>query len=288
MNQMAEEEYPSVLRYSLIIIALIFSIVVGQDNIIFPHNFHIEDQEIECSECHDGIETSSTVASRFLPTMDTCGDCHDVDDGDCSQCHAEEDDPLPLTESLATSGMKFPHVRHLKVFSDCLKCHDHIMEDDGEEIFPVWDKKDCAECHQQTRPKSHEDSWISDHGLTVNDFSLDGCNQCHTSSTCDQCHEYQQIEPKVHPGDFIYNHGFDFRAGVMECTTCHDIARDCQTCHKQNNVWPVSHNQADWSNFISGDGGLHGEAAESEPEVCQACHQFESTNSCMNSGCHQS
>lgn len=282
---MAEEEFPFVLRFSIIPV-IVLTLLHGQDRIIFPHDYHLEEEELECSECHSGVESSASVADRFLPDMETCGSCHDVEDGDCSQCHTVEDDPLPLSESLATSGLVFSHNRHLQSISDCYSCHRHIPEDDGEEVYPAWTEKDCSACHKNTRPENHDDSWVGDHGVMVNSYSLDACGQCHTESTCEQCHKYQQIEPRVHGSDFIYSHGFDFRSGTMECTTCHDVARDCQSCHLENNVWPVSHNQADWANFISGDGGLHGEAAEYEPEVCQACHQIESTSSCMKSGCH--
>lgn len=276
------------LRYRFIPLftILILSLISAQGRIIFPHSLHVIDQELECSLCHEGVETSSTVADRFMPTMETCGDCHDVDD-DCSMCHGDDDEYLTLSESLKTSGMSFPHVRHLVRINDCFTCHGHLEEDDGEKIFPVWTQKDCKACHTSTKPDSHGDFWISEHGISVNSYALDGCSMCHTQQTCDQCHEFQQIEPRVHEVDFIYNHGFDLRSGAMECTSCHDFARDCQACHNDNNIWPASHNRPEWSNILEGDGGLHGEAAENEPEVCQACHNLESaTNSCYSTGCH--
>ena len=283
---MVEEVFLSVLRYKISYLFLLSAFLFGQDRIFFPHGFHVEDQEIECSTCHAGVEESSTVSNRYMPTMDTCADCHDVDD-DCSMCHMDENEEyLPLSESLPTSGMNFPHNTHLKKISDCATCHSHILEDDGEEVYPVWNQKDCKACHTKTKPGSHNDFWVSGHGLSVSSYSLDGCAQCHASSTCDQCHQYQQFEPRVHGSDYLYNHSFDFKSGAMECTSCHDIARDCQSCHRDNNVWPADHNQSNWATMMN-DGGLHGEAAENEPDVCQACHQIESaTNTCLRSGCH--
>jgi hypothetical protein len=133
-----------------------------------------------------------------------------------------------------------------------------------------------------SRPKSHDLAWIELHGSEINSSTINNCVLCHTNNSCEECHRLQQFTPQTHPVDFLFVHGFEAKAGVMECSTCHEIIEDCYSCHVQNKVMPMNHNFHNW--VSTSEGGLHGEFAESEAELCATCHLPSKDSSCLK--CH--
>ncbi|NOZ74764.1 MAG: cytochrome c3 family protein [FCB group bacterium] len=255
------------------------------DRIPFPHDFHVQEAEIECVICHSNASESQSVFTQsLLPTMETCGDCHDIDD-DCGLCHTNMDEPLPLAESRPQYTQDFSHQNHLEKNMECSTCHAYILEDDGSTPGKLWQPVDCQNCHQQKKPEFHTLDWKQNHGLGMNLASQDRCEVCHTSDFCDQCHQYQPFEPKVHAGDYIQRHGFEARTGVTDCGTCHDVEATCYTCHRQRLIMPLDHSIPNWANRIPGEGGRHGEAALDSPEICQVCHRLDRDATCLD--CHE-
>lgn len=271
-------------RYSLIFIIPITILFSQQDNIIFPHQFHIEDVELECSMCHSGIEQSTSLEVRFLPEMETCTECHEIED-DCSLCHTNPEEPLPTADSYPASGMEFSHSFHLTKKKDCSACHGYIYEDDGSGLPKSWKENDCRECHIHSHPESHTLDWTKLHGAEVNIATKSNCGLCHTETSCDQCHQLQEFEPENHPSDYLMTHGFDFRSGITDCSTCHDLTYDCRSCHEVEVVMPMDHNMPDWAGEFLDDGGMHSDAAMDEPETCQVCHEPAVDNTCLR--CHE-
>lgn len=253
-----------------------------------PHQFHLEELELECDLCHEEANESVSLDVRILPEKDLCLECHDGDTApdECSTCHFGDDDPQTYRELLPRSGPFFSHVFHLAKKPNCSDCHDYVYSDEGLAPPVRWSEKRCRECHQSSRPDYHTADWVSVHGIQVNHLTEQKCRVCHEQTFCDQCHQLQQFEPKVHPVSFILNHGFDARSGIMDCSSCHDVVRYCQTCHKQNSVMPMDHNLPDWvgTSIILEDGGLHSSAALDAVDVCQACHNPSSDRTCLR--CH--
>ncbi len=271
-------------RYSIILI-LFSGIILSQvDYIKFPHTLHIDDEEIECETCHEGVENSTSLSERYLPSMDVCSDCHEVDDDDeCGSCHAKEDDPLTFEDFQPTSGLDFSHAFHTSSFSNiCLDCHDYFEKENSEDPPSPWKESDCRACHTSNKPKNHYVGWLPIHGLELISFDNEKCSMCHTELYCNQCHTNQQVEPRIHQNDYSLNHGFDARSGVKDCGTCHDIIGDCYSCHSQYNAMPLDHILPDWVNVLSG--GEHGTAALDAPMTCKSCHILEKESTCMR--CH--
>ena len=46
----------------------------------FSHKYHVLGEEIECETCHEPANKSVTGKDNLLPTMETCADCHDIED----------------------------------------------------------------------------------------------------------------------------------------------------------------------------------------------------------------
>ncbi|MBC8216621.1 MAG: cytochrome c3 family protein [Candidatus Marinimicrobia bacterium] len=264
-------------RFNLVFI-LFFTFVLGQDRdiILFPHQYHVEDEELSCGDCHGGIELSVAVNDHaFLPLMDVCAECHedevdeDSDDADCTLCHTNEEDADTYPDIVKRSGPDFSHQLHLESGKDCFSCHQNIETDEAEDGRKLWADADCQACHVVSTPTSHDISWIDYHGAELTPAGGDACHLCHTESSCDQCHQLQQYAPKTHQADYLLAHGYDVRFGSKDCSTCHSLSDDCLRCHTEQQVMPMDHNFANWATI---EGGMHTDVAMDEVDVCQSCH----------------
>ena len=273
-------------KITIILFPLIFLFGQEQDRILFQHSLHVDDMELACEECHTNVSNADGPSWDIFPKQDLCLQCHDGDTADdaCEYCHSNPDDPLPFNESWNVSELGFSHSVHLTESEDCSKCHSYINNDDEIGLPNVWNESDCQTCHKDldTGPRSHDFAWEQFHGSEVNSSTDNNCALCHTNNSCEECHQLQQFTPETHPVDYLFVHGFDAKAGVMECSTCHEIIEDCYSCHVENQVMPMNHNFHNWVSLTNG--GLHGEFAESEAELCVTCHLPSRDSSCLK--CH--
>lgn len=276
---------------TMLIVLLSLGFSQDRDRIYFPHDFHIE-EELDCSDCHENVEESTTINDReLLPSMDeVCADCHenavdeDSEDSDCELCHTKADNPLTYLPFISRRGPDFSHKQHLDTYDDCLVCHGSIEGDDGSEPAFVWKENDCQSCHSYQKPKSHIAGWKNEHGFSMNNFTGDNCALCHDNNTCYNCHQYQQVALQVHNSDYLSIHGFEASAGVYECSTCHSREEDCTSCHTSQNIMPMNHNFPNWVGVFLPNGGEHGSSALDAPDVCQVCHEPSNDPSCRD--CH--
>ncbi|MBC8344863.1 MAG: hypothetical protein ISR82_03365 [Candidatus Marinimicrobia bacterium] len=280
------------LKFKIIYIAL-FALILSQDRdqIRFPHDYHIEEEELTCEECHESIELSEAIVDHsFLPSKDLCADCHedaidkDSEDSDCVMCHTNESAPLSYPEKQRVMASDFSHGGHLDRFKSCAICHGGIESDDGSGQAFVWTPNDCNACHSTHQPETHTFNWQKEHGLSMNGSVGESCSQCHDNTYCDNCHRYQQFTPLTHPTNYIMQHGWEAVSGFQECSTCHSREQDCVSCHEQQNVMPMNHNFPNWAGLLSQDGGEHSIYAKDTPELCQTCHRPQVEESC--SRCH--
>ena len=76
----------------------------------FSHKFHL-DGITDCQTCHTGVLKSTSLNGELLPTMDDCGQCHDVeDDNNCKMCHYG-DNYEPFIQRKA--NLNFNHSFHI-------------------------------------------------------------------------------------------------------------------------------------------------------------------------------
>ena len=275
-------------RFNIIVFLIPLVFVFGQDKdrTLFQHSLHVDDMELSCEECHAGVKEADGSSWSIFPKMDLCLECHDGDTADdaCEYCHSNPDNPLSIGEKWANSGLGFSHKTHLAETDDCNKCHNYINDDDEIRLpKKVWNESDCQACHinLEAGPANHNLAWMEIHGSEINSSTENNCALCHTNNSCEECHQLQQFTPETHPVDYMLTHGFEAKAGVMECSTCHELIEDCYTCHVENQIMPMNHN---FHNWVSTSGGLHGEFAESEAELCATCHLPAKDSSCLK--CH--
>lgn len=71
-------------------------------HIQLPHQFHIENVEAQCTDCHNNIAHDFRRVATNRPPMDNCLQCHSAaSDDSCQTCHLS---PLPSPPSPVTSS----------------------------------------------------------------------------------------------------------------------------------------------------------------------------------------
>jgi len=276
------------LLVTLLLMAIAPTIRAETPDLLFSHDIHAE--AAECTDCHDQVATSINGRDDLLPTMETCAQCHDVDDENgCTQCHRNGDEPI-LMERIDDYLPRFTHKNHVDQLISCLTCHTGVNNSTGisESHLPPMSLcischdtpatfAGCALCHEPDRdlqPLDHKTGWMNAHSCS----QLDQCSMCHTASSCEDCHMGSEGVILYHSSEFAQTHGMDFRMKTTECTLCHQDYSSCRTCHETNAIAPVSHLLP----FYTANG--HGLDAISDPDYCRVCHDTESSGLCAT--CH--
>ncbi len=250
------------------------------DRIIFPHDLHFE-EELDCDACHDGAATSTMATDYLLPDMDACSDCHDVDDEDeCAMCHTNADEAGEYDRPVYGANL-FAHAAHLVGELDCASCHGkptaaqptvpgkpdcRVCHETAEEYA------DCRLCHaaaQNLLPVNHTTTWSNSHGLCARE-NPDQCWQCHTETSCQDCHAGDNVRPRSHRLNYAFDHALDARGNQMQCATCHLEPTYCSNCHIAERVLPQDHSQVGW--VRNNGGGYHATEGLFNLESCIACH----------------
>ena len=264
----------------------------------FNHQLHVEDNEMQCSDCHSATEEGG----MDNPSMDKCSECHEIDvdrpSDECLQCHSFKSslNDYAVEESAAEKpesyrDLIFSHEYHEDV--ECSTCHEGI-EKQSRLADIEWPEmttcqqchngddapSECSACHEVIRrekaPPSHHGDWAEHHGFEKR-FEK-SCDYCHGPGKqfCNDCHQTKK------PRDHIFNwktsqHGQDATHDRRLCAVCHP-ASYCSDCHRSQK--PVSHARADWMTYTRENG--HAEAAHHNFRSCNVCH---STSECRD--CHQ-
>ena len=132
------------------------TVEVDRQPVEFNHRLHVEDLELECSECH---RFYNEEAFSGLPTADTCAFCHEEPAGEsASEARLvellEQGEPLEWQRLFRQPPHVFySHSRHVAVAEiDCPACHGAFAE---SEKPPSRVRKlmmdDCVDCHEQEK-----------------------------------------------------------------------------------------------------------------------------------------
>ncbi len=272
------------MRYLLFCLALYVAPAVvladQPDRIQFPHELHFEN-DVECATCHEGAAASMTADDLLLPEMDVCADCHETDDDDnCGMCHTNVDEAGDYHRQVFGAAL-FAHAPHLDRDLTCRECHG-----DPAAVQPVLPgKADCRGCHEtaddyadcrlchgenkELRPASHGEIWLSGHGLLARENQA-LCAQCHTQTTCQECHAGDNVRPRSHRLNYAFDHALEARGNEIQCATCHQEPEYCSSCHIAERVLPSNHSQVGW--VSASGGGRHATEGVFNLESCISCH----------------
>ncbi len=269
--------------------------------LIFSHEFHTVEQEIECQTCHQGALKSTSGKDDLLPDMDTCADCHDVEDeNDCTKCHTDADNVV-LMPRIDVYSPKFSHEKHLKKGLECKTCHASIVYAKAEHArwFPTMEQcqtchqkqtvlTECNDCHmpgEKLKPVSHKSDFRHTHAtlarIGTDPATQKDCRSCHQEKFCQDCHEGDNLSRRTHPLNFEFTHSFEALGKEKQCLSCHQSRVFCAECHEENNVMPHSHT-AGWA--VPEVGGRHVQDARADFAYCMTCHEQEVEEMCGK--CH--
>jgi c(7)-type cytochrome triheme protein len=282
----------------LLLSSIIFSdslslkLTIPETDIIFSHKFHVGEQELECEVCHISIFESNNSASKNLPTMDECANCHEVeDDENCTLCHKNVDEYSELVNP--NREIIFNHSLHINMDLSCDVCHGEISESEQPNIKYMPSKANCYSCHDNTKASQncnichssgisvvdiHPIGWENTHGeQAVLNESF--CSNCHIQeSFCIDCHRGDNKTGNIHDLNYFFTHGLDAKSSQKDCQRCHNNNQFCVTCHEQGMRLPLNHSKLNW--LLD-----HGQAAKTDIENCAACHET-SDPTCARAGCH--
>jgi hypothetical protein len=234
----------------------------------FSHRLHVEDQGLDCTDCHAGAEDSDEPG---MPAPLQCALCHEDLD-------AEKPPELKIATLFVDGKLRaehasalpdeviFSHLLHVSTGQECAACHGKIEESDGIGPEVAVDMDECMSCHasravanecttchsqlsQDRPPPSHDLAWREVHGSVVRARStelLDDCYLCHSESSCATCHE---IDPPQDHTNYWRRRGHAFSAAFDRdrCAACHQPDA-CNRCHEQ--ALPLSH-AGSWGGTLS-------------------------------------
>jgi len=274
------------------------------NRLIFPHKLHVQEVGAECATCHQGVESSTDNKTRFIPGMDVCASCHDVEaESGCVMCHSDPNNVV-TTPRPGKGYEAFSHKLHTGKM-ECKTCHtvQSGLADVGAP-FPMM--KNCTECHTEksvaptcnqchsagipSEPTTHKVDWKAGHALDAR-FDTEDCAMCHTapgaSSTCEKCHVGSTFGTP-HPRNFVHSTAFTRGGGLADCQACHEPESFCAACHQQKRVLPSDHSRTGWATPKPTSGGMHAKKGEMDLESCVICHaSMAQQPTCFSAGCHQ-
>ena len=270
-----------------------YKLVVPESDIIFSHQFHVEEQELECEACHLDIAASELSLDKNMPTMDECAVCHDVEDDDlCGSCHKNVDEPMAIPDP--EREIIFSHRLHIELNTECAFCHSDIASSDtpSDRYMPTKpicfschdDKKatrKCQACHSSGISVSdiHPSGWKNIHGTEAS-VREDYCAKCHADNNfCIDCHRGDNIDGTIHDLNYFFTHGLDAKSNQKNCSHCHDNQQFCVSCHESELRMPLNHSKLNWRLN-------HKFAALNDIESCANCHESTQPSTCATIGCH--
>jgi hypothetical protein len=276
----------------------------------FTHAPH-QENGVECSTCHAGIEKATSLTERHLPDSKVCADCHEGYDAPkpgapeprITFSHAGH---LPLVQNKCeTCHKKLPEMgepRYVPPMETCTGCHKHQQD---------FTQGRCRPCHVDlkgyfpTKAYSHGGDWLRLHGPAARP-SAESCASCHDQTYCAECHASTTtaarpsvIYPEevkrdfIHRGDYVSRHYVDAAADPASCRRCHG-QKFCEACHTLQNATrlapgntlrqPDSHDQPGFVNDRT-SGNFHGDHARRNVNSCASCHDQGRSSVCV--ACHQ-
>lgn len=232
--------------------------VEDETELIFNHQFHYEDQELACLECHKELDevNYSFEAEHPNPPMSQCYTCHNdlsAATDECSACHQSTVNLIPQDHRTASffDNHKFSA---MAADANCAMCHDNSF---------------CEDCHVSTT--------MIDESNTLTDFYTPYSPHKYIDDS-----KAQKIT-RVHDLNYRFSHGIDAKGKTSECQTCHEVETFCAECHSSSGgdfasegILPSSHLK---QNFImigvGSGGGEHAKLARRDIERCASCHDVQ-------------
>ncbi len=273
---------------------------------------------LTCLSCHVNVERKPGTVAH--PSSKNCAECHEGN-------HAKIEKSLVAPRTAAAqqaTAILFDHDEHLAmdaIGGQCISCHAGLVSQTGGAAFPPmgqcfechehqrqWDRGECTPCHRISDLKTlfprtflrHGVGWDRQHGTEALKTTVQ-CAQCHTTESCDDCHDVSQgltIEARkaenvdrdfIHPADFITRHAMEASAQPARCLSCHRT-ETCDSCHQARGISAgrlnaVNPHPPGWMGPNGRAMNHHGRAARRDILSCASCHDQGPNTNCID--CHR-
>jgi hypothetical protein len=236
------------------------ALVQSTEDLLFNHKFHLDRFQLQCSECHKGINVVDYAfqAVQPNPPMSQCYSCHNdrtIASNACESCHISTADLLPADHRSIT--FRTAHKFQARGFNaDCIMCHD-------------INNNSCEVCHAAN-------NIITETNLPGNFYQAYSPNNFVDDAR-------QQKLTRAHDLNYRFFHGIDARGKSTECQSCHQTETFCAQCHQSEHsdfamagIMPASHLKPGFFTFgVGTGGGEHATLARRDIERCSACHDVQ-------------
>jgi len=240
--------------------AVLSSLRAGAEPFLFSHRLHVQEERLECVNCHEDAAQSDEPG---MPAPDTCLFCHDlIDEGRpperrVANLFEGEELVRGVRPGELPDEVRFSHARHAGGELECGACHARVAAGDRVTASMRVDMARCMGCHREMSqpnecaacheviardwaPPNHELQWRRAHGRVARAATsapAESCALCHQESTCAACHAVE--EPASHTNYFRRRgHAEQALLDRDTCAACHE-PDSCDSCHRD--ARPMNH-----------------------------------------------
>ncbi len=150
-----------VLAVALFVVVIIGGNIITQNQEIvqpikYSHKIHIEEAELECTDCHIYVEKN---ARATIPNIEICADCHsDEPLGDSAEEvklleYISNNKRIPWVQIYnVPDHVYFSHRRHVKIGElNCKSCHGNVAElqEPASHQLVKISMDNCIDCHRE-------------------------------------------------------------------------------------------------------------------------------------------
>ncbi len=138
--------------------SLVFAYLNGRDGgsqpIAYNHNMHVQENDMECLDCHVYAEDGARAS---IPNVELCRDCHEEASTESEAeaallSYVNDNRRIPWRQiNVVPDYAYFSHRRHVKLGElDCVACHGEVGEmvkpvsEPFQEVTMDW----CMDCHE--------------------------------------------------------------------------------------------------------------------------------------------
>jgi len=126
----------------------------AQQPIVFPHNIHVQEVQLECTDCHIAAARGPLAS---IPDIRTCWNCHAMASPESPEIQKVKDyydkgQDIPWQRVwgwVEESHVRFNHAPHIRKEIDCSTCHGDVSQMTVATRTLKHTMEFCVTCHRK-------------------------------------------------------------------------------------------------------------------------------------------